>query len=93
MNYKLTDTELQIGLAAWPARRVRYTDILEVRAIDTDWKTVARAAENWTNPWPWKYILIRQRASVPARESLTINPKNRDEFIAGLRQKMAGGRR
>ena len=83
-NFRLTDTEVQVRLAAWVVRRVRLDDIREVESTGLTAFLTWGLNEHWCNFWPVRYVVLRRKSGWI--RSFVINPPDAEQFAAELKR-------
>jgi len=85
LNFRLTDSEVQVRLGRWVVRRVALNDIREA-SVATGLR-VPVWNEHWCNFWPLRFVVLRRRTGwIP---TFIINPPEPEEFLADLRRRAA----
>jgi hypothetical protein len=83
LNFRSTDSEVQVRVGRWVVRRVALSDIRDAGL--SSGLRVPLWNEHWCNVWPFRYVVIRRRSGwIP---TFIINPPEPDAFLANLRHR------
>lgn len=63
LNYRLTDSEVQVRIGSWVVRRIRYTDI-EAAATMPASKLFWVWNEHWRNFWLFRFVVLRRKSGL-----------------------------
>lgn len=85
LNFRLTDSEVQVRVGRWVVRRVALSDVREAR-LATGLR-VPLWNEHWCNFWPFRYVVLQRRSGWIA--TFIINPPEPEEFLADLCRRVA----
>jgi hypothetical protein len=85
IDYRLADDGLEVRLGPLRVRRIAYSDMETARAGYALWN------EHWTNPWPWRFLIIRRRSGL--FRNFVINPGDREPFLKELSLRIERARR
>lgn len=84
MKFELGSEGVEVKLGSLTLRRIRYDDIESVSDGPAFWN------EHWVNFYPFEYITIRRKSGLI--RNFVINPKDKETFVSGLRQRLVGRR-
>ncbi len=85
LDYRLTDSEVQVRIGRWVVRRVRFDDI-EAAAMKPGSRILWVWNEHWCNLWPFRFVVLRRKSGW--LRTFIINPPDPDGFLGELKKRV-----